>query len=191
MKQDEAMYLQQTVACEDTTRSIAKIFGPITDEEIDFYIKELKKNEGEVYNKFQKELIFNLFYKYYRDTMTIKGINQRDYIMLMIAAKRMLINNGMIFLPYIIGGKCVKITTRKSINKKEMMKLEISKFYNEVLKKYNYNKSIIEIIENKIATILSSEFIIIDYFRPELNGQPVPIVSEAISEEFLLYTTMI
>ena len=46
------------------------MYGPFSDEEIDFYMKRLENESGNVINEFQKTLVFNLFYKYFGLTKT-------------------------------------------------------------------------------------------------------------------------
>ena len=52
-------------------RSIEMIYGPFDQEEVDFYIKSLSQDGKAVINGFQKDLIFNLFYKYFGDPVSI------------------------------------------------------------------------------------------------------------------------
>ena len=66
-------------------KSIETIYGPFTDEEINYYISRLEENGTDtIINSFQKNLIFNLFYKYFGDPMSINNINKVDYVKLMI-----------------------------------------------------------------------------------------------------------
>ena len=75
-------------------KKIEEQWGPFDQKEIEFYIKELRNENGEIINGFQRQLIFNLFYKYFGDTTSIRAINSIDYVKLMIVAKRMLQNTG-------------------------------------------------------------------------------------------------
>jgi hypothetical protein len=81
------------------------LYGPFDQDEINFYKESLGEDDKPVINSFQKDLIFNLFYKYFGDTQSINVINMDDYIKLMIAARRLLEANGLVVLPYIISGK--------------------------------------------------------------------------------------
>ena len=171
-------------------RSIEMIYGPFDQEEVDFYIKSLSQDGKSVINGFQKDLIFNLFYKYFGDPVSIKAINQEDYVKLMIAAKRILETNNMILLPYIISSKVNRLVTRKNMNKKELVKLESSPFYEFVKNKYR-NDKIEKQILSIIAVILSSEFQIIDYYNEDLDGKKIDIIPEYICEEVLMYISLI
>ena len=186
---------------------ITKMYGPFSDREIDFYIHEMKDNKGECMNGFQKNLVFNLFYKYFTDTQSIQAINLRDYVKLILAAKKMLINNRMVYMPYIISSKIDKIVTRKTLNKREMAKMEVSPYYKLVQDKYK-NDKITKQILSTIATLITSSFRIIEYddynsnisigcngdnviHAGKLNGVPLSIEADMIIEECLLYILLI
>ena len=122
--------------------------------------------------------------------MSIKTINARDYIKLIIAARRLLESNNMIQLPYIISSRVVRIITKNTNNKKEMSKLESSELFESVRLKYR-NPKIEKTILSDIAIILSSEFEFIDYHNRELNGKKIEVSSDLILEEFLMYVCLI
>ena len=44
---------------------IELMYGPFSDDEIDFYINKLSKDGTFTINSFQEDLVFNLFYKYF------------------------------------------------------------------------------------------------------------------------------
>lgn len=179
---------------------IDTLYGPFDEKEIEFYLHELGDFDA-VINPFQKKLIFNLFYKYFGDTVSANAINRIDYIKLMITAKRILQNNCMVMLPYIISSRVDKLIGRKAVNKRDLVKIESSSLYPEVIAQYQeptqkYNKEmvyenrIVKDILGMIATILSSDFTIIDYDNPELNGKKIEIIPDIIIEEFLMYVLL-
>lgn len=190
IRQDEALYLQNKVNCQETMKEIEKQFGPFTEDEINFYIEALQEGGTNVINKFQKDLIFNLFYKYFGDPVSINAINKIDYIKLMIAAKRILQAYNMVIMPYIISSKILRIPNRKSVNKKELVKLEASPYWQQIKNKYR-NPKIEDYILGQIAIILSSEFKIIDYDDREINGKIIENLPDIICEEFLIFVLMI
>ena len=165
-------------------------FGPFDKWEMQHYKDRLKNDKGSIINSFQKQMIFNLFYKYFGDTISAYGINSDDYIKLMIAAKKILLENRMILLPYIISGKVEKLIGRKTVNKKEMVKLESSDYYPQVFNKYR-NEKIIKTILSMISTIISSDFTIIDYNIKEIDGKHIQTIPDIIIEEILMYTLLI
>ena len=189
-KADESTYLMIKYNYEYIMQQIESQWGPFSEDEINFYRKELTNSNGEIINNFQKQLVFNIFYKYFGDTVSIKSINTDDYIKLIISAKRMLKNSSMGFLPYIISGKVNKIVSRKSLNKKEIAEMEASQYYSYVVDKFK-NPKILQQILGTIATIITSSFSVIDPFDPQLNGTPIVVESRIIIEETLLYTLLI
>lgn len=174
----------------ETMKTIDTLYGPYDQWMIDFYKERLKNERGVVINSFQKQMIFNLFYKMFGDVESIYAINANDYIKLMLAAKTMLKQSNMIILPYIISGKVEKIVGRKTVNKKELLKLESSPYYDMIMKKYK-NEKIIKNILSMIATIISSEFSIIDYHDRNLDGKHIDVSPDIIIEEVLMYTLLI
>lgn len=189
-KQNEALYLQSKVNSQFTMKKIERQWGPFDPEEIRFFKKELRNENGEIINGFQKQLIFNLFYKYFGDTASINAINEDDYVKLMLVARKMLRNDMMVFLPYIISSKVEKIVGRKTLNKKELLKMEQSQYYPMIQDKYKNDKLIKQIL-GTIATIITSTFHIIDYNDRELNGKLISIEPDIIIEEALLYILLI
>lgn len=186
IRQDEALYLQNKVAAQETMAFIEDEFGPFDYNEIDFYIKNLENHTGNIINEFQKNLIFNMFYRYFGDPVTINAINRIDYVKLMIAAKKILESFNMIIFPYIISSKVVRIPNKKTINKKELLKIQADDLWKQIQNKYK-NPKIEQEILGQIGIILSSEFRIIDYYDPDLHGKTIEIINDIIVEEFLLY----
>ena len=189
-KADESTYLMIKFNYEYIMKSIEKQWGPFSRDEINFYKKELTNTNGEIINNFQKQLVFNIFYKYFGDIVSIKSINIDDYVKLIISAKRMLKHSSMGFLPYIISGKVNKIVSRKTLNKKEIAEMQSSQYYQYVMDKYK-NEKIMQQILGTIATIITSSFSIIDYDNPSINGTPIQVESRIVIEETLLYTLLI
>lgn len=191
IKQDEALYLQNKANCEQTMRSIEYIYGPFSEEEVNYYVERLEENGNDtIINSFQKNLIFNLFYKYFGDPQSINNINKVDYVKLMIAASRELAANNMIILPYIISSRVLKLQQRKALNKKESVKLESSSLYQTIKDKYKSEK-IEKTILSIIATIISSEFEIIDFHDKEADRKIISNVPESICEEVYMYVSLI
>lgn len=189
-KADESLLVHNAVACEAAMEQIRMNFGPFDDDEIQFYKHRLSDGDKCTVNAFQRDLLFNLFFKYFGDTNTINAINLDDYVTLIIAAKRILEATGMVLLPYIISSKVIRLASRKNINKKELTKLESSPLWAHVQNKYRSDK-IEKHILSIIAIILSSEFEIIDYEDDELNGQRIDVESELACEEILMYINLI
>ena len=190
IKQNEAIAIQNKVNCRETVNSIDTLFGPFDKAEIEFYRENLKNETGNVINNFQRQLIFNLFYKYFGDTVSIYSIDSAaDYIKMMLAAKKILSNNFMVIMPYIISGKVEKLVTRKTINKKEELKLKTSPYYPLIVETYRSERIIQQILSN-IATVISSNFRIIDYQNPSIHGKMIDTIPDIVMEEMLAMTLM-
>lgn len=216
IKSDESIYIHNKVNSEDTMVIIEQKYGPFSEREIDFYERELTKDGKPLINEFQKNLVLYPFYNQFGDTRSANSINSRDYIKLILAAKQILLANGMVILPYLISGKITRFVNRVSINKKELTKIEASPYFSLVENKYR-NPKIIKNIYAMIAALLSSKFQFIDFrsqleydakvrfanglFRfglsaeeldkNNLNGKPIDIIPELICEEVLQYVAMI
>lgn len=191
IRQDEALYLQNKVACQGTMLEIERQFGPFPEDEIEFYVNSLEEGGTNVINKFQKDLIFYLFYKYFGDPESIRAINRDEYVKLMIAARRILLTSNMVALPYIISSKVLRMPNRKSVNKSELIKIEASPYWAQIKDKYR-NPKMEEYILGQIAIMLSSEFKIIDYDNEDdLHGKVIENIPDIIREEFLIFVLMV
>ena len=191
IKQNEAIYIQNRVNCEETIKLIDAQFGPFEQDEIEFYRDNLKNESGSYINNFQKQLIFDLFYKYFGDTAAIYSITpSTDYIKLMLAAKKILTNNYMVIMPYVISGKVEKIVPRKTINKKEEKDLMASQYYNLLVDKYR-NPAVIQQLLSLFATVISSKFRIIDYHNPEIHGKMIDTIPSIVMEELQLMALLV
>lgn len=165
-------------------KNIIQRYGPFNKSEIAYYLEQVGMEP------FQKELIFNLFYKYFGDPISIKSINKEQYIMLLIVAKRILLYNNMRILPYILSGKVKRMTNRKNVNKKEYNKLINSELFEQIRLKYRSEK-IEKYILSLISTILASEFEMVDYYDKDLDGRTVDIIPDIVCEEILMYIILI
>jgi len=189
-KADSALYLQNEVACKASMQLIEMLYGPFDEEEIRFYIHRLSDGSSATINAFQKELVFNIFYKYFGSPVTINSINIVDFVKLIISARRILEDAGMILLPYIISSKVSRLAVRKNINKKELTKLELSPIYHQIKDKYR-NEKIEKQILSIIATVMSSEFEVIDFEDRELDGTSIQVIPELVLEEIPMYIALI
>ncbi len=191
-KSNAGLAIQNKVACESTMEQLDLLYGPFSDEEIMFYMQRLDTGEGRIINKFQQNLIFQLFASFFGDPYTIKDINKIGYIKLLIASSRILKNSNMFILPYVISSRVEKIQNKKTINKKERAQMENSPYYPAVVAKYP-SPAIIDQIFSIIATILSSKFEMIDFYDSEIDGQYLDKERhpEIVCDEVLMYCLMI
>ena len=174
-----------------TINSIIARYGPFDQKEINHYRNSLIKNGQPLVNKFQHKLINNMFYKFFGNTMSPLCINGDQYIILMIAAKRILLNDGMRLFPYIIAGNVSQISTRTSLCKKELIKVEQSEYYNDICLKFNGNEKLIKAVQALIATILSSRFNVIDYNDKSIDGMEIKVESDILIDEILRFILQI
>jgi hypothetical protein len=108
----------------------------------------------------------------------------------MIAAKHMMQANNMVFMPYIISSKVDKVVGRKTLNRKEMARMEMSQNFPLIVQKYK-NEKIYKQILGTIATIITSSFHIIDFNDTTLDNRLLNIDPDMIIEECLLYILLI
>ena len=189
-KKNESLFLHNRVNYETTMKKIEQHFGPFRPEEISYYITELSRGKQSPINELQKELVFNLFYKYFGDTAAIKAIDIQDYIKLILAAKKILHMYHLYNMEAIVSGKVVKNINRVNINKKELIKLQSSNLYRIIQEKYK-NEKIVNQCLSLLATLIASKFQVIDFDHPELTGQPLFIKSDMLNQEFLEYISMV
>ena len=191
VKLNEAILIQTQVNCRTTVERIAMKYGPIDEREILFYYNRMCRDGKFIVNSLQKTLVMYLFDKEFEDTQAAKIVNVRQYIIMIIAARRLLSAYKMFQLPYMIGGKVTRTVTRKNINKREIQKIEQSKFYEFIHQKYNNIKIEQEVILGLIAQVLSSEFQTIDYYSPDDDAKPIHVIPDILSEEICRFIMLI
>ena len=180
IRMNEGLYLQNKINGNACMKNIETVFGPFDQAEIDHYTKRILMDENGNYtiDQFQKQLVFSLFYRWFRDTQSIHSINREEYIKLIISAKKLLTSKNMIILPYIISGKVEKLVQRKSVNKREKTLVESSPSFPLILEKYK-NPDIVNNILSIISTIIASDFSIVD-MNPEIDGKRLDTVATGI-----------
>ena len=195
-KKDEALAIQNKVSAEQTVKIIENAYGPFYDDEIEHYRKKLSRDGSAIINDLQLRLVSLLFVKDFGDPQTINAIpNHTEYIKMIIAAKRLLYSRGLKILPYIISSKVVRIASRKIISKKDTIRIENSKLYNQVKEKYKSPK-VEQYVMEFIGEIVSSSFEIIDYDTVnhcpgEYDGEMVPMLNDIINEELMFFISII
>lgn len=195
-KKDEAIILQNKVAANQVVERAESLYGPFSPEEIAHYKKKLTHDNNPVINNLQRQLIGYMFYKDFGDPMTMYGLkNQESYIKLLIAAKRILLKNEMVMLPYILSSRVLRVASRKIINKKDNIRIENSLLYRQLQEKYK-NPKIEERIKELIAVVVSSSYEIIDWddvnkCPSDLDGITIPIVNDLVTEEMILFISLI
>lgn len=189
-KRNESLLLHNQVNYERTMEFIDREFGPFTDEEINYYTIELSKNKKTPISRLQRDLVMNLFYRYFGDTDSIKLMNYRSYVKLIIAAKRLLASKGLHTMEAIISSRIVKPINKSHMNQKELTKVKASETYMAIESKYKNEKSMNQ-LEALLASIMASKYQIIDYENKENTGLPFTPQHELLNEEFLVYVSLI
>lgn len=189
--QNEGLAAQARINCKITMENIERTYGPFDQKEIDFFKERLKTDTGVMINRFQREMIYNLFYKMFGDTISPRFLdNGGEYIKLMLSAKQILLNYGMIIMPYVVSSKVEKLVTRKTISKKEAIEFNSLSTYPELMKKYRSEKVMTSIL-SEVATVISSNFRVIDYHNPNIDGRMIDtnpsIVMAEMQKMALLY----
>lgn len=171
--QNEQLSIQAKINCKLTMQMIERKYGPFDKNEIEYYKERLQSKNGITINRFQRELIYDIFYKMFGDTVSPRFLDNRDqYIELMLAAKKTLLQNGMIIMPYVVSSKVEKLVTRKTISKKEELEFTTLSTYPLLQKKYKSDKVMLSLL-SEIATVISSNFRIIDYHNPNIDGKMI------------------
>ena len=171
---------------------IKAMFGPFDKDEIEFYIQRLTGDDKGVIHEFQEELIFNIFYKYFGDTMSVNTINEEDYVILMLSAKMICEKSKYRYLPFIFSSKIVRYVKRTKLNKKEKDLMISSPYFKMIQEKYR-NKKAEEKAEEYAATLLYSDFQLIGYRddEKEIDKQILPKFPEYAVDEILKYILLI
>ena len=66
-KCDESLLVHNSCACSAAMEQIRMNFGPFDEDEILFYKRRLSDGDKCTINGFQRDLLFNLFFKYFGD----------------------------------------------------------------------------------------------------------------------------
>ena len=190
-KQNEALSIQIKVNCIKEMEKIEALYGPFPEEEIEFYMDALGKDGRHIKNDFQSQLVSYMFMREFGDTSSIKYINNRQYVILMIAAKRKLQRHRLFLLADIISSRVEKIVARKTVNSKLKLRMKMSENYAKVLHKYRNEGILEDTLFGFIARTLASDFTRIDYYNPDINGSDIICNHEIVCEEFIQYALLI
>ncbi len=188
--QNEGKYLLNKVNSDQVCKMIEERFGPYNPDEVEYYRKQLRVNGETSIQHFQKQLVLYLFYKYFGDTLSPKGINEDSYIKLIITARNILENENLLIMPEIVCGKVNKYVSRNTVNKTVMQYIESSAYYPDLVHKYR-NQSIIKHIISIIGSVLASDITMINYEEQDYTGKKVPINWALLADEVVIYALLI
>jgi hypothetical protein len=189
-KIDESLIILSDINIRQTIKKIKKRFNmKITKEEIQYYRKHHK------INKFQVQLVFYFYAKYFGGYGDLNLLKAKQYITLLILLKRKLQVQGDVFLSQILTGNIEgKLNTRTIQNTKFLMKIENSAVYQSLIQdKFStldeLNKS--NLIITLLSTLLNTTFTFVDSDHPDKLGEKIEIVPDKLSDEFLNFLNQI
>jgi hypothetical protein len=183
-KIDESLIILSDINIKKTIKRIKKRMNiKINDEELNFYKKFHK------INKFQVQLVFYFYAKYFGGFRDLNLLTRKQYLMLLILLKLRLQLQGNVYLPQILTGNIQsKLNTRTIQNTKFLMKIENSSIYQTLMKDKFFTLDELKksnLILNLLSTVLNTTFTFVDYNSPEILGDKIEINSDIVSDEFL------
>lgn len=191
-KIDEGEIIINECNIKNTIKSILKKENiKISEEEFNYYQK------GFSINKLQQSLLFNFFSKYFGSTNTLFFCNQREYIILLLIMKKILLKNSFTLIPYISTGKVKNINEKSTLNKKSLIRVTSSVDYKElILNKYHFTENNLKnksgLIIRLITNILNNKFLLKDYEHQDLEGEEIKIDNiDILAEEIMRFINYI
>lgn len=183
-KLDESTVILSSVNIKKTIKRIKKsMHVEISKEELEFYKNNLK------ITKFQSQLVFYYYAKYFGGYRDLNLINRTQYLKLLIMLKKRLQYQKFVYFPQILSSNIEnRLNSRTIRNDKFLTKIESSSLYKTLINdKYaildDLNKS--DLILNLLSTLLNTTFTFVDYDHPEMTGKVIDVDQDAISDEFL------
>ena len=191
IKRNEACSIQYHVNAVTSMERIKQMYGPFNPEEVKFYIKRLSEGGRKVKSEFQSTLIYFLFMDEFGGSSSIQYVNNEEYVMLILAAKRKLYSYNICTLAEILSGRSEKTVGRSSLNKNTLDRLLMSENYKSVLFKYKVEELLHTDVFSYLAQAIASEYSFISYHRPDIDGKIIPVDNNALCEDYLKYILLI
>lgn len=172
---------------------------PITDEEIDYYVKYHRPS------KIQTLLVYSYYTKYFGTYRDLNLLTRRNYMELLILLKKKLLlelgyydeeEQQMHYasLPYLLTGNLSdKVNTRVIRNNKFISKIEENEMYNHLIDdEYNLLEEIKpETIISLLSSFINTRFTYVVYEQPELLGEEIFYSENKVSDELLFFLNML
>lgn len=191
-KKDESLLIIGDVNIKQTMDFLLERFDiKYKEKDIEFYKDNLKPT------KFQRNLIFQFFAKYFGSCKNLFNIKLSDYYKLVMILKNILDNHDFTYLQYLLTSNVNNDhNSKKMINRKQILKIYNSQRYKELVSdKYNISMSILEngdIIIKDISILLSGEYTLVDHRYPEYLDKKIIINDkDAVCDEYLRFIQMI
>lgn len=165
---------------------------PISDEEVDFYLKHHKPS------KIQIRLIRSYYTRYFGSYRDLNLLSMRDYIVLaLILKKKLLIELGFedsntnqpAGLPYLLTGNLKdKVNTRIIRNNCFISKIEEEYLYDNLVNpeygKYRYLEEIDpDYIKSLLSMLINTKFTYVVYEEPQMLGEEIVYSEDKIGDE--------
>lgn len=163
-KINEDLNILHKIIIQDTIRTLYKQYNiRLSKEEIAFYFKHLR------INKLQTNLIGLFFAKHLGSCEIIYKCSRRDYIILLLIMKKILLQQGCKYIPAILTGYVTNtIREKKVVSKKYLIKVIEDERYKKIIDfNYRCSQKKIEdqsIIKKIISTLISTNFCDLDYY---------------------------
>lgn len=160
-KFDESNIILADLNAKQTLKKLAEKYDvEFDDDEVKYYMDNLE------IDAFQKNLIFQLFGKYFNNINDLYALSKKQYSKLIIIMKKMLKIHGFRIIQHILTGVVIKSSTKR-IPKKIINKVEESDRFQLLKKEYPYTFDLIYDSENAlmiyVSIIINSKFCLVDY----------------------------
>lgn len=184
MKVDETRSIRSTKALEDVLNKLENKYGPISEDEINFYMKRLFNLD-----KFHNTLINYNYAKEFGGFTELKSASIRQIMKFIIYCKRELSSKGYKELQWLISSLLKgKLSNRLLQNTKFINKLKTSSTYKHLVEdKYGIMMEGLndDPILKIISRILNNNYVFVEYDMPELTGETIDFNEDIISDELL------
>lgn len=184
MKVDETRSIRSTKALEDVLNKLENEYGPISEDEINFYMKRLFNLD-----KFHNTLINYNYAKEFGGFTELKSASIRQIMKFIIYCKRELSSKGYKELQWLISSLLKgKLSNRLLQNTKFINKLKTSSTYKHLVEdKYGIMMEGLndDPILKIISRILNNNYVFVEYDMPELTGETIDFNEDIISDELL------
>ena len=184
MKVDETRSIRSSKALEDVMRKLEDKYGPISEDEINFYTERLFNMD-----KFHNNMINYNYAKEFGGFTELKSASIRQIMKLVIYCKRELSRKGYTQLQWFMSSLLRgKLSNRLLQNNKFINKLKTSSTYKHLVdEKYGVMMDGVDVdpILKIISRILNNNYVFIEYDMPELTGETIDFNEDIISDELL------
>lgn len=183
-KIDESIVILSDVNIKKTIKRIRnKMHIELSKDEIEYYRENTK------ITKFQSQLVFYYYAKYFGGYRDLQMLNRTQYIKLLVMLKKRLQYQACVYLPQLLTGNIeTRLNARTIRNDKFLTKIKTSSIYQRIIDdKYStladINKE--DLIISMMSTILNTTFTFVDYDNDELLGKPIEVSQDILCDEFL------